>query len=50
VAPLVQVYRLFGPIPLLRSPLSDALVGAEAVPETPHLVAEVMGGVDAVPR
>jgi pimeloyl-ACP methyl ester carboxylesterase len=50
VAPLVQIYRLLGPIPLLRKPLADALVGAEAVDTVPALAAEVMRAFTEAPK
>lgn len=50
VVPLVQLYRLFGPIPLLRKPLSDALVGAEAIASTPQVAAEVMRAFVDAPK
>ena len=40
--PLVQLYRLAGPTPLLLKPLSDALVGPESFSAAPDLAAEVM--------
>lgn len=48
--PLVQLYRMAGPIPLLRKPLADALVGAEAVAAKPDLAAAVMRAFIEAPR
>lgn len=42
VWPLVQLYRVVGPNPLLLKPLSDALVGREATVGVPALASEVM--------
>jgi pimeloyl-ACP methyl ester carboxylesterase len=44
VWPLVQLYRITGPNPLLLKPLSDALVGAESVELAPDLAKMVMSG------
>ncbi|MGB3353584.1 MAG: alpha/beta hydrolase [Mycobacterium sp.] len=49
VWPLVQLYRLTGPNPILVKPLSDALVGAEsfdAAPELAHAVMSAFTGAD----
>lgn len=40
--PLVQLYRVAGPNPLLLKPLSDALVGPESVATQPDQAAAVM--------
>lgn len=42
VWPLVQIYRVAGPNPLLLKPLSDALVGRESVDAVPDLARKVM--------
>lgn len=42
VVPLVALYRLAGPNPLLTKPLADALVGRESVDRVPELAASVM--------
>lgn len=42
VVPLVQLYRVTGPIPLLVKPLADALVGRESTEQVPELAASVM--------
>lgn len=42
--PLVQLYRLTGPNPLLLKPLSDALVGRESFETAPDLAKTVMSG------
>lgn len=42
--PLVQLYRFIGPNPLLRKPLSDALVGSESAELAPDLAKTVMSG------
>lgn len=40
--PLVQLYRVAGPSPLLLKPLSDALVGKESYSAAPDLAEDVM--------
>lgn len=40
--PLVQLYRVTGPNPLLLKPLADALVGRESYSAAPNLADEVM--------
>ena len=42
--PLVHLYRLTGPNPLLLKPLSDALVGRESFQAAPDLAKAVMSG------
>lgn len=42
--PLVNLYRLTGPHPLLLKPLSDALVGRESFEAAPDLAKAVMSG------
>ncbi|MFI5508841.1 alpha/beta fold hydrolase [Mycobacterium sp. NPDC051804] len=44
VWPLVHLYRLTGPNPLLLKPLSDALVGRESYAAAPDLAKTVMSG------
>ncbi|MGU3502180.1 alpha/beta fold hydrolase [Mycobacterium sp. C31M] len=48
--PLVQLYRLVGPNPLLLKPLSDALVGAESQTMAPDLATLVMGAFTGAQR
>ncbi len=50
VWPLVQLYRVTGPNPLLLKPLSDALVGPESLAATPDLAAEVMSAFTAADK
>ena len=44
VWPLVQLYRVIGPNPLLLKPLADALVGSESAELAPDLAKTVMSG------
>ena len=41
--PLVALYRLAGPIPLLCNALSDSLLGSEVVEQHPDRAAAIMG-------
>ena len=48
--PLVQLYRASGPNRLLLKPLSNALVGSEAIAAQPELSAEVMSAFTGADR
>lgn len=50
VWPLVQLYRVVGPHPLLVTPLAEALVGREALDRTPDLAATVMSAFTGADR
>lgn len=50
VWPLVQLYRLAGPVPLLVNPLSDALVGSESRTTALDLAESVMRAFTDAPR
>lgn len=50
VGPLVAVYRVLGPHPMLLGPLSDALVGREATAADPDVAREVMSAFTGAHR